>query len=88
MLLSVHVYVCVFILSELLHLPNKCFLCVHGQDYQDAFQKVLQLGLKGQQEREIVVVAVECCKQESQFNPFYSYLMERLATHDRRFMVK
>lgn len=67
---------------------NVCFLCVHGQDYQDAFQKVLQLGLKGQQEREIVVVAVECCKQESQFNPFYSHLMERLATHDRRFMVK
>ncbi|XP_070210720.1 nucleolar MIF4G domain-containing protein 1-like isoform X2 [Littorina saxatilis] len=63
------------------------YALMSSEDYLDAFQKVLLLGLKGKQEREIVVVAVECCKQESKYNPFYSHLLERLAKHERRFMM-
>lgn len=63
------------------------FVLMSSQDYLDAFQNILQLGIKGQQEREIVVVAVECCKREATYNPYYSYFLARLASHDRRFMM-
>ena len=33
------------------------------QDYVDAFEKLLRLGLKDTQEREIVHVLVDCCLQ-------------------------
>nr|KAG5689283.1 hypothetical protein BaRGS_033075 [Batillaria attramentaria] len=35
------------------------FVLMSSEDYLDAFQKVLQLGIKGQQEREIVVMALQ-----------------------------
>ncbi|KAK7473335.1 hypothetical protein BaRGS_00035383 [Batillaria attramentaria] len=63
------------------------FVLMSSEDYLDAFQKVLQLGIKGQQEREIVVVAAECCKREAKYNPYYGYFLARLAGHDRRFMM-
>eukprot|EP00951_Prasinocladus_malaysianus_P008045 scaffold57866_cov52-Prasinocladus_malaysianus.AAC.1 len=40
------------------------FCCVMGaDDYMDAFERLLRLPLKAQQEREIVRVVVECCLQ-------------------------
>ncbi|CAB1349481.1 unnamed protein product [Coregonus sp. 'balchen'] len=43
-----------------------------SEDYLDAFEKLIRLGLKDQQEREIVHVLMDCCLQEKSFNAFYS----------------
>lgn len=46
-----------------------------------------RLGLKDQQEREIVHVLVDCCLQEKTYNPFYAFLAGRLCDHERRLQV-
>ena len=46
-----------------------------------------RMGLKDQQEREIVHVLMDCCLQEKTFNPFYAVLGEKFCSHDRRFQV-
>ncbi|KAG9348041.1 hypothetical protein JZ751_004061 [Albula glossodonta] len=58
-----------------------------SEDYLDAFEKLLRLGLKDQQEREIVHVLLDCCLQEKTFNPYYSVLGEKFCSHDRRFQM-
>ncbi|XP_046879340.1 nucleolar MIF4G domain-containing protein 1 [Hypomesus transpacificus] len=58
-----------------------------SEDYMDAFEKLLRMGLKGQQEREIVHVLMDCCLQEKTFNAFYVVLGEKFCTHDRRFQM-
>ncbi|KAK7170262.1 hypothetical protein R3I94_000481 [Phoxinus phoxinus] len=58
-----------------------------SEDYLDAFEKLLRLGLKNQQEREIVHVLTDCCLQEKMFNRFYAVLAEKLCLHDRRFKM-
>ncbi|XP_026071376.1 nucleolar MIF4G domain-containing protein 1-like [Carassius auratus] len=57
------------------------------EDYLDAFEKLLRLGLKDQQEREIVHVLMDCCLQEKMFNRFYAVLAEKFCSHDRRFQM-
>nr|CAD7571700.1 unnamed protein product [Timema californicum] len=58
-----------------------------AEDYLDAFEKLLHLGLKNQQEREIVHVLMHCCLQEKQFNPYYGVLAQKLCNYDRKFQV-
>ncbi|TRY88693.1 hypothetical protein DNTS_026132, partial [Danionella cerebrum] len=58
-----------------------------SEDYLDAFEKLLRLGLKDQQEREIVLVLMDCCLQEKMFNRFYAVLAEKFCSHDRRFQM-
>ncbi|XP_060051668.1 nucleolar MIF4G domain-containing protein 1 [Erinaceus europaeus] len=60
---------------------------VTSEDFLDAFEKLLRLGLKEQQEREVVHVLVACCLQETTFNPFYAFLAAKLCSHERRFQV-
>lgn len=36
---------------------------IHGQDCADAFEKLLRLGLRDKQQREIIHVLVDCCLQ-------------------------
>lgn len=55
-----------------------------ASDYLDAFDRVLQLGLKEQQDREVSRVLVHCCGQEAAFNPFYAHLAARLCEFDQR----
>ncbi|XP_066544160.1 nucleolar MIF4G domain-containing protein 1 [Amia ocellicauda] len=57
------------------------------EDYLDAFEKLLRLGLKDQQEREIVRVLMDCCLQEKTFNTFYAVLGEKFCSYDRRFQM-
>ncbi|RLW11540.1 hypothetical protein DV515_00001345 [Chloebia gouldiae] len=45
------------------------------------------LGLKDQQEREIVHVILYCCLQEKTFNPFYAFLANKFCGYERRFQV-
>ncbi|XP_072307053.1 nucleolar MIF4G domain-containing protein 1 [Eucyclogobius newberryi] len=58
-----------------------------SEDYLDAFEKLLRMGLKDKQEREIVHVLIDCCLQEKTFNAFYAVLGEKFCTHDRRFQM-
>ncbi|XP_074918301.1 nucleolar MIF4G domain-containing protein 1 isoform X2 [Chelonoidis abingdonii] len=58
-----------------------------SEDFLDAFEKLLKLGLKDQQEREIVHVLIDCCLQEKTYNPFYAYLANKFCEYDRRFQV-
>ncbi|XP_035616370.1 nucleolar MIF4G domain-containing protein 1 [Oncorhynchus keta] len=58
-----------------------------SEDYLDAFEKLIRLGLKDQQEREIVHVLMDCCLQEKSFNAFYAVLGEKFCEHDRRFQM-
>ncbi|XP_053916344.1 nucleolar MIF4G domain-containing protein 1 isoform X2 [Cuculus canorus] len=57
------------------------------EDFLDAFEKLLRLGLKDQQEREIVHVTVYCCLQEKTYNPFYAFLADKFCRYERRFQV-
>ncbi|XP_040115870.1 nucleolar MIF4G domain-containing protein 1 [Oryx dammah] len=58
-----------------------------SEDFLDAFEKLLKLGLKDQQEREIVHVLVECCLQEKTYNPFYAFLAGKFCAYERRFQM-
>lgn len=55
-----------------------------AEDYQDAFEKLLRLGLKGQQEREIPLVIIHCLLQEKNFNPYYGFVSDQLCMSNRR----
>ncbi|XP_056375545.1 nucleolar MIF4G domain-containing protein 1 [Hyla sarda] len=58
-----------------------------SEDYLDAFEKLLKLGLKDHQEREIVHVLIDCCLQEKNYNPFYAFLSSKFCEYDRRFQM-
>ncbi|XP_008591544.1 PREDICTED: nucleolar MIF4G domain-containing protein 1-like [Galeopterus variegatus] len=58
-----------------------------SEDFLDAFEKLLKLGLKDQQEREIVHVLMDCCLQEKTYNPFYAFLATKLCEYERRFQM-
>ncbi|KAM6089010.1 nucleolar MIF4G domain-containing protein 1 [Chlamydotis macqueenii] len=58
-----------------------------SEDFLDAFEKLLGLGLKDQQEREIVHIIVYCCLQEKTYNPFYAFLANKFCECERRFQV-
>ncbi|XP_048866598.1 nucleolar MIF4G domain-containing protein 1 isoform X2 [Brienomyrus brachyistius] len=68
---------------------RKSIFCIvmTSEDYLDAFEKLLRLGLKDQQEREIIRVLLDCCLQERLFNAFYIVLADKFCAHDRRFQM-
>ncbi|XP_034257633.1 nucleolar MIF4G domain-containing protein 1 [Pantherophis guttatus] len=58
-----------------------------SEDFLDAFEKLLKLRLKDQQEREIVHILIDCCLQEKTYNPFYAYLSAKFCEYEKRFQV-
>ncbi|XP_048127454.1 nucleolar MIF4G domain-containing protein 1 isoform X2 [Rhodamnia argentea] len=64
---------------------RKAIFCIimSGEDYIDAFEKILRLDLPGKQDREIMRVLVECCLQEKAFNKYYTVLAAKLCEHDK-----
>ncbi|XP_061195672.1 nucleolar MIF4G domain-containing protein 1-like [Saccostrea echinata] len=68
---------------------RKNIFCIimSSQDYIDAFDKLLRLGLKNQQEREIIHIIVDLCLQEKSFNPFYMLLLQKFCLYHRRFQM-
>ncbi|XP_056015685.1 nucleolar MIF4G domain-containing protein 1-like [Ostrea edulis] len=68
---------------------RKNIFCVimSSQDYIDAFDKLLRLGLKNQQEREIIHIIVDLCLQEKNYNPFYTLLLQKFCLYHRRFQM-
>ena len=59
----------------------------YTQDYVDAFEKLLHLGLKEVQEREIIHVLLDCCLQETTFNPYYAHLGQKFCEFKRSHQV-
>ncbi|MQM18186.1 hypothetical protein Taro_051171 [Colocasia esculenta] len=64
---------------------RRAIFCIimSGEDYVDAFEKILRLDLSGKQDREIMRVLVECCLQEKVFNKYYTVLASKLCSHDK-----
>ncbi|XP_018316596.1 nucleolar MIF4G domain-containing protein 1 homolog isoform X2 [Mycetomoellerius zeteki] len=58
-----------------------------AEDYLDAFEKIHHLGLKNQQQREVIYVILNCCIQEKKFNPYYAVLAQRLCDFDRKYQL-
>lgn len=58
-----------------------------AEDFVEAFERLMRLGLKSQQEREIVHVIMDCCLQEKNFNPYYAHLLQKLCNFHRRFQI-
>jgi len=68
---------------------RKNIFCIvmSAEDYLDAFEKLVKLGTKNQNEREVIFVLVDCCVQEKNFNPYYPKLISKLATFDRKYRL-
>ncbi|XP_044257980.1 nucleolar MIF4G domain-containing protein 1 [Tribolium madens] len=68
---------------------RKNIFCVimSAEDYLDAFEKLLRLSLKNQQEREIIHVILHCCLQEKTYNPYYATLAQKFCEYDRKFQM-
>ncbi|KAF5270160.1 hypothetical protein FQR65_LT05640 [Abscondita terminalis] len=62
-------------------------IMMSAEDYLDAFEQLLHLGLKNQQEREIIHVILHCCLQEKVFNPYYALLSQKFCEYDRKFQM-
>ena len=56
-----------------------------SRDVHDAHERIIRLGLKGKQDREIILVIIECCGNEKQFNQFYVELSYILCAQNRQF---
>ncbi|XP_012270111.1 nucleolar MIF4G domain-containing protein 1 [Orussus abietinus] len=68
---------------------RKNIFCIlmSAEDYLDAFEKLHHLGLKNQQEREVIYVIIDCCLQEKKFNPYYAVLAEKFCNFDRKYQM-
>ncbi|XP_062180951.1 uncharacterized protein LOC133885278 isoform X2 [Phragmites australis] len=64
---------------------RRAIFCIimSAEDYLDAFEKLLRLGLSGKQDREIIRVIVDCCLQEKMFNKYYIVLASKLCSHEK-----
>ena len=58
-----------------------------AEDDVEAFEKLVKLGLKGSQEREIIHVIVVCVMMEATYNPYYATVIERFCNFNKRFIV-
>ena len=56
-------------------------IMLSSDDFIDAFQRIMKLGLKGPQERDIVLVLMYCCSKEKKFNPYYMHLALKLCNY-------
>jgi nucleolar MIF4G domain-containing protein 1 len=58
---------------------KKIFMTVmSSEDYVDCHARLLKLGLKERQERDIIRVLVHCCSQEEDYNQYYMYVIDLL----------
>ncbi|CAG9862756.1 unnamed protein product [Phyllotreta striolata] len=62
-------------------------IIMSAEDYLDAFEKLLKLGLKNTQEREIINILLHCCLQEKNYNPYYGYVAQKFCDFDRKYQL-
>ncbi|BGO92639.1 hypothetical protein NBRC10512_005865 [Rhodotorula toruloides] len=58
-----------------------------SEDYIDACERLLQLGLSDVQQREIARVLLQCCGNEKTYNPYYTLVAQRLCTKSHSFQI-
>ncbi|VDD87900.1 unnamed protein product [Enterobius vermicularis] len=58
-----------------------------SKNESDAFEKLMRLALKGQQEREIIHICIHCALQETKYNSFYSAVIEQFCLFHKRFKL-
>ncbi|KAK4046926.1 suppressor of glycerol defect [Microbotryomycetes sp. JL201] len=64
------------------------FMVLMGsEDYVDACEKLLQLGLSEVQQREIARVLVQCSGNDKVYNPYYSLVAQRLSAKSHSFQI-
>ncbi|KAA8580680.1 hypothetical protein FQN60_013638 [Etheostoma spectabile] len=68
---------------------HRRYMCTVGIPVQICIgaRRLLMMGLKDKQEREIVHVLMDCCLQEKTFNAYYAVLGEKFCSQDRRFQM-
>ncbi|XP_042882269.1 nucleolar MIF4G domain-containing protein 1 homolog [Penaeus japonicus] len=65
---------------------NILYIVTEGsEDYLDAFEKLNQLSLPPQQERELFSVILLCAQKGKEYNPFFAYLSNRMCKFDRKY---
>ncbi|CAM9861617.1 unnamed protein product, partial [Phaeothamnion confervicola] len=52
-----------------------------ASDFEDAFERLVRLDLRGEQEREVARVLLACCGAESTYNPFYGHVAARFCEY-------
>lgn len=60
---------------------------VGSEDDMEAFERLIKLGLKGTQEREIIHITIVCVMMEASYNPYYATIIERFCNFHKRFIV-
>ncbi|GAA5825170.1 hypothetical protein JCM11251_006128 [Rhodosporidiobolus azoricus] len=58
-----------------------------SEDYVDACERLLQLGLSDVQQREIARVLLQCCGNEKSYNPYYTLVAHRLCGKSHSFQI-
>ncbi|GAA6028747.1 hypothetical protein JCM8097_007375 [Rhodosporidiobolus ruineniae] len=58
-----------------------------SEDYVDACERLLQLGLSDVQQREIARVLLQCCGNEKAYNPYYTLVAHRLCSKSHGFQI-
>ncbi|KFM59175.1 Nucleolar MIF4G domain-containing protein 1, partial [Stegodyphus mimosarum] len=68
---------------------RKSIFCIimTAEDYMDAFEKLLKLNLKEQQEQEIINVIIHCALQEKTYNPYYAFLLGKFCNFARKHQI-
>ncbi|EDR24283.1 sgd1p, putative [Entamoeba dispar SAW760] len=60
-------------------LRKAIFIALMGaMDYVDGYQRILQLGLHGEQEREVVFVLMYCLGQSKTYNKYFELIAEQI----------
>ena len=60
------------------------FVAIMGaQDYVDGMQRIKQLSLRGEQEREVVYVLMYCLGQSKTYNVYFQLLAEQLLRYSK-----
>ena len=65
---------------------RKAIFCVlmSSTDYLEAFERLLKLGLKGPQKREICRVLLYCCGVSKRYNPYFALIAKQQCQYDHR----
>ncbi|KAJ9074682.1 suppressor of glycerol defect [Entomophthora muscae] len=58
-----------------------------SEDFTDAYERLMKLGLTEKQQRDIPRVLLHCCGNEKTYNPFYSLVAARLNAYRASFKI-
>ena len=62
-------------------------IIVTSEDYIDACEKLTRFNVKDVKPREVIQVLLQCCQQESSWNPYYASIAEKLCAVDPHYRI-